>query len=36
MAENYNWKKVNCVKEENIKSIENISEEIFGLIKTIL
>lgn len=32
MAENYNWKKIDCVKEENIKSIENISEEIFALV----
>lgn len=28
MAENYNWKKIDCVKEGKIKSIEDVNKEI--------
>jgi dTMP kinase len=33
VAEKYNWSKVNCVDENHIKSIEEIHQEIYELVK---
>ena len=33
LSELYNWDKIECVKDDNIRSIEDINDEIFNLIK---
>lgn len=35
-AQYYNWKVVNCVKDDQMRSIEDIHEEIYGLIRSCL
>lgn len=35
-ARYYNWKVVNCVKDDQMRSIEDIHEEIYGLIRSCL
>jgi len=36
VADKYNWHKVSCVRDGKVRSIDDISEEIFELFKTIL
>lgn len=36
ICEKYNWKKISCVKNGRLKSIEEISEEVFEKVKEIL
>jgi len=36
LAELYNWKKINCDKNSKIKSIDEISEEVYDVVKEIL
>ncbi len=36
IADKYGWHRVSCVKDNKIRSIDDISEEIFELFKTIL
>ena len=33
LSELYNWDKIECVKDNNIRSIEDINDEIFNIIK---
>lgn len=33
LSELYNWDKIECVKEDNIRTIEDINDEIFEIIK---
>lgn len=33
LSELYNWDKIECVKEDNIRTIEDINDEIFDIIK---
>jgi dTMP kinase len=33
VAEKYSWEKVNCIKDNNIRSIEDIAEEIYNRTK---
>ena len=33
IADKYKWKKINCVKEENLRSIDDIHEEIYEVVK---
>lgn len=32
VAEKYNWKKINCIHEDNIKSIDEIGKEIYDFV----
>ena len=36
IADKYNWKKINCVKDNNLRSIEDIHEEIYSSIISII
>lgn len=36
VAEKYSWQKISCVKDEKIRTIEEINEEIFELVKSIV
>lgn len=36
IADKYNWNKINCVKDNNLRSIEDIHEEIYNYIKSII
>ncbi len=36
VAQKYNWHTISCVKDDKIRSIEDISEEIFKVFKTII
>lgn len=36
VAEKYNWQRISCVKDEKIRTIEEINEEIFELVKSIV
>ena len=36
VAKKYNWCEINCVKEDEIRSIEDIHEEIFSYVKDVL
>ena len=33
IADKYNWKKINCVENETLRSIEDIHEEIYKIVK---
>ncbi|RDY23624.1 thymidylate kinase [Romboutsia maritimum] len=33
IAQKFNWKKINCVQSENLRSIEDIHEEIYNLVR---
>lgn len=33
IADKYNWKKVECVKNNNLRTIDDISEEIYNIVK---
>lgn len=36
IADKYNWKRVECVKDEQLRTIEDISDEIYEIVKKIL
>ena len=36
IADKYNWKRVECVENEQLRTIEDISNEIYGIVKNIL
>ena len=36
VADKYGWHKISCIKDGSIRTIEDISEEIFNVFKTIL
>lgn len=36
VAEKYNWQRISCVKDDKIRTIEEINEEVFELVKGIL
>ncbi|GAA3645448.1 dTMP kinase [Asaccharospora irregularis] len=36
IVDKYNWKKINCVKNNNLRSIEDIHEEVYELVKNII
>lgn len=36
VAEKYSWQRISCVKDEKIRTIEEINEEIFELVKSIV
>ncbi|MED9948244.1 MAG: deoxynucleoside kinase [Peptacetobacter hiranonis] len=36
IADKYNWKRVECVENEQLRTIEDISNEIYGIVKKIL
>lgn len=36
IADKYNWKRVECVKDEQLRTIEDISGEIYEIVKKIL
>ncbi|MFU2418645.1 dTMP kinase [Peptacetobacter sp. AB800] len=36
IADKYNWKRVECVKDEQLRTIEDISDEIYEIAKKIL
>ena len=36
VAKKYNWTKINCVKNKQIRTIEEIHEDIFSEIKNII
>lgn len=36
IADKYNWKRVECVKDEQLRTIEDISDEIYEIVKNIL
>ena len=33
IANKYNWNKINCIENENLRSIESIHEEIYNIVK---
>ena len=33
LAELYNWEKIECIKDEKLRSIEDINEEIMGIVE---
>ena len=33
LSELYNWNKIECIKDNKLKSIEDINDEIFEVIK---
>lgn len=33
IANKYNWKKINCVKDGNLRSIDDIHDEIYNIVK---
>ncbi len=33
VAKEYNWNEINCIKEEKIRTIEDIHEEIYAIVK---
>lgn len=33
IANKYNWSKINCIENENLRSIESIHEEIYNIVK---
>ena len=33
LAKEYDWEKINCVKDNQIRTIEDIHEEIFEIVK---
>lgn len=36
IADKYNWKRVECIENEQLRTIEDISNEIYGIVKNIL
>lgn len=36
IADKYNWKRVECVENEQLRTIKDISNEIYGIVKNIL
>ena len=36
IADKYNWNKINCVENENLRTIEDIHEEIYKIVKEII
>jgi len=36
IADKYSWKKINCIKDKEIRSIDNISQEIFAQVVKVL
>ena len=36
LSELYNWKHINCISDDNIRSVEDINEEIVECIKEYL
>ena len=36
IADKYNWKRVECVKNNELRSIEDISDEIYNIVKKTL
>ena len=33
IADKYDWKKINCIENENLRSIDSIHEEIYKIVK---
>ena len=33
IANKYNWNKINCIEDDNLRTIESIHEEIYKLVK---
>ena len=33
IANKYNWKKINCVKDGTLRSIDDIHDEIYNIVK---